>query len=1338
MTSPQGPLERQHQPRAWSAVGRASLAVSAASAWLLWTLIGALFAAGTLLLIARYAVLPRVDELRPWIERIAARALKVPVSIGRIEASWQGVNPHLVLSNVLVGGAGGQHGLVLPRVQGTLSWLSAVAFAPRFSLLRIEAPDLEVLRLPGDRFSVAGILLQPDAQPEDGGLADWMLVQGKTVITNARIRYSDQRVATAPTQFELANVNVQLEHHLGLHQLGLQAQPTATMAGPIDVRARFRHSPFAAPSDHTRWTGEVYGAVDYADLAALAALFGAPIKVERAEGAVRGWLTFERARVTRIVADVALTGVNVTLANDLEPLKLASLQGRISQRRWGDDNGSGGQEFTASRLALVEASQRSLAPIDFEVRTTRARGNADARTQVRASNVDLQSLSWLAAHVPLATNLREIVARHAVTGSLKNLTAAWPGYAPTPRNLTLKTEFHQITSAASPGAQADPQWPTFENLSGSIESSEGAGTLNLASTNAVVTFPGVFAEPRVRFATLKGAVRWTSDPVLELRINALAAANADFDIDAAGSYRAAASDAGTRGPGQLDLTGHIHRLDAPAAFRYMPSAAGTRTVGWMQHALIQGKLTDGIFRVKGDLAHFPFGGDRPGEMRLTARVADATLDVHPDPTRADRTDGPTRTWPLLTGIDAELLLDRSSLTVTAQRGSVYGVKLANVTARVPDLTRDATLELRGVAEGPLSDLLRYANVSPVSQWTSGVTNNAEATGPAKLNLQFSMPLQHAENTKVSGALQFAYNDIQLMGAPPFSRVTGILGFTESTVSSANLNAMMLGGQTKIDVTTRPDGGIVFAAGGIATVPALRRWTSLGPVQQLLDKSQGQARYTATLSVKPAVELKIDSDLVGVAIDGIAPLRKTAQETMPLRIERSVVAERDDVRVSAGRAFAVRLERRLERGEFQIMRGVIALNEAPNLPESGLLVLASVPRLDLQAWSAFLGSDDLTSPKPASVIAAPDISIDLLAVRTQELVVMGRTFRNVTLGASRMPDGGFDANVVSDGVAGYVAWRADQITARLSRLSIPAAAKGAVIEALHSSPRELPALDIAAEQFELSGMKLGRLDLLAQNVGAATAPAWRVRRFDVTNADMKLTASGEWAPAGGAAARRVKFTFKVDARDAGATLDRLGLSGAMAGGAGALEGDVGWFGTPLDIDYPTLSGTLALSLDNGRFLKVDTGKAARLLSLLSLQSLSRTLLFDGRQFSDGFAYNSIRADAAVAQGVLSTTNFRMAGATAAALMSGTIDLRNETQQLHLLVLPEIDASTAALALGVANPVLGLGAFVASYVLRNPLSKAFALEYDITGTWSQPNIARRGRPSAAAVSSTEAIR
>ena len=65
------------------------------TAWqsLAWLVVGTFFVCGTLLLIVRYAVMPRVDELRPRIEQIASRALKAPVTISRIEASWTDSTP---------------------------------------------------------------------------------------------------------------------------------------------------------------------------------------------------------------------------------------------------------------------------------------------------------------------------------------------------------------------------------------------------------------------------------------------------------------------------------------------------------------------------------------------------------------------------------------------------------------------------------------------------------------------------------------------------------------------------------------------------------------------------------------------------------------------------------------------------------------------------------------------------------------------------------------------------------------------------------------------------------------------------------------------------------------------------------------------------------------------------------------------------------------------------------------------------------------------------------------------------------------------------------------------
>ena len=348
-------------------------------------------------------------------------------------------------------------------------------------------------------------------------------------------------------------------------------------------------------------------------------------------------------------------------------------------------------------------------------------------------------------------------------------------------------------------------------------------------------------------------------------------------------------------------------------------------------------------------------------------------------------------------------------------------------------------------------------------------------------------------------------------------------------------------------------------------------------------------------------------------------------------------------------------------------------------------------------------------------------------------MQGHTVRNLTLGATRQEDGGYAANVVSDGATGFVGWRPatdpqapGQITARLSRLVITARREKEVIAVLRAPPKQIPSLEVSVEQFELSNMKLGQLDLVAQNTGSGASGTWRLRRLDITNPDMKLASTGEWGPAPAGGNRRMQLKFAIDAADGGAALTRIGYPASLSSGTGRIEGDVQWLGSPLDIDYPTLAGRMNIAIDNGRFLKVDPGNAARLLALLSLQSIGRTLAADGgSQFAEGFAFTSIRADATIDRGILKTDNFRMNGASAAVLMSGSLDLGKETQQLSIVVLPVIDASTAALAVGVVNPVLGLGTFLAQFVLRDPLSRAFALQYDVTGSWTDPTITRQTR-------------
>jgi uncharacterized protein YhdP len=213
-------------------------------------------------------------------------------------------------------------------------------------------------------------------------------------------------------------------------------------------------------------------------------------------------------------------------------------------------------------------------------------------------------------------------------------------------------------------------------------------------------------------------------------------------------------------------------------------------------------------------------------------------------------------------------------------------------------------------------------------------------------------------------------------------------------------------------------------------------------------------------------------------------------------------------------------------------------------------------------------------------------------------------------------------------------------------------------------------------------------------------------------------------------------FTLDLADSGAFLDRLGFAGTLKGGKGRLGGQVSWAGSPLAFHVPSLDGKLNVALDDGQFLKAGPG-AARLLSVLSLQSLPRRLALDFRDvFQEGFAFDNVGGDVAINDGVASTRNLRLRGVQAVVLMEGRADLQRETQDLRVVVVPEINAGTASLAYAVINPAVGLGSFVAQYLLRKPLMAASTREFTVQGSWAEPKVERVERAPDAPLPDTDA--
>jgi uncharacterized protein YhdP len=306
-----------------------------------------------------------------------------------------------------------------------------------------------------------------------------------------------------------------------------------------------------------------------------------------------------------------------------------------------------------------------------------------------------------------------------------------------------------------------------------------------------------------------------------------------------------------------------------------------------------------------------------------------------------------------------------------------------------------------------------------------------------------------------------------------------------------------------------------------------------------------------------------------------------------------------------------------------------------------------------------------------------------------------------------------------------------VYARLSRLTLVPAQVAEVEKILDEQPVNVPALDIVVEDMELRGKKLGRIEVEAVNRSQAGVRDWRLNRLTATMPEAQFTATGTWgAQTGSANRRRMVMNFKFDVADSGALLKRMGMGEVVRKGKGKLEGEVSWLGSPLSLDYPSMTGQVNMAMEEGQFLKADPG-LAKLLGVLSLQALPRRLVLDFRDvFTEGFSFDFVRGDVRIDQGVAYTNNLQMKGVNAAVLMEGKADIAKETQDLRVVVVPEINAGTASVIATVINPAIGLGTFLAQLILRRPLIEATKQEFQIDGSWADPKVTKVARNAPAA--------
>lgn len=1376
-------------------------------------------------------IVPKIDQWRlPIAQEISRQLGGSQVSIGRMKGFSQGWRPAVVLEDVRIRDAAGREGLVLPRLTAQLSLesLSPTAWLRKrviFHDIALAQPRVHVRRDTAGHWHVAGVALptQMAGADESPALA-WLMSQHQVSVQAGSVVWTDDVVrhtAADSAARTLSHVDIRLNNRPGWlarqHTWQLQATPPTALGQRLSVEVAMHQPWWHRPAtqgwwgeatqvgDWRSWAGQVRLSLPWVNIQAIRAWWPLPTDVQGGQGALNFTLNVSEGTSQDLALSMLVRQVSVRLGDGLQPLAFKELKGTVKlMHEPGHDRVSWeGLSFITDEDLIWPASQASLewtqgpqlraeaaAATNWLQQWSQGWNQPGQQGRLTTSRVDLALLNRLADRIPLSASVREQLARLSPQGVGENIVYSWTGPVQQPAQYRLQGQLKGLSWLAG------PEQPGLAGAAMSIDATRDGGQASLDMRQGWVEFPGAFEEPRIPVDFLKAQVRWqrlaATAPGLPagLRVEVSKAdfANADAQGSLSAVWRTGGRDAAGQEqplPGTLDMTGRLSRAQGTRVWRYLPAVILQEARDYVRQAVRSGIANDVQFVVRGPLAQFPFKDNQAGLFRIASQVDEVELDYAPG-------------WPAFTHLKGRLVFEGQGMRIeqaTARLGTVGSgsFEVQQVDGRIPELDADdPVLTIAGQGRGPLDDVLRFMNMSPVGEWTGHMLDEARAQGQGQASLALTLPLLRIGEGTVKGqvSLQAADQADLRLGAsvPLLQTVQGQVQFTQDSLA-VTADARVWGQPVRVQGTRDAQGVPRFTATGQISADALKQATDWPALARLAPHVKGQTPVTVSValarrkaangSLQTLPELQVSSNLQGLALNLPAPLNKPAAAAWPVKLVQR--ADSGDVRAdvlgmdlsASGLQIKVDYRREFQGNTPQVVRGLWHVVQGapaaaapaiawPALPANGVVARVALPRLDTQAWEPIVA---LLQGTPSRSATPEDGMDDYLPTqvhfRAGELLWQRRTLRDVNMQISRPTPEIWRARVASAQVTGDIELRPDpsakqadakRVVAHLSRLSIPDSETRmldvqATQQVLQPSSGSVPALDLTVEQFEWRGLPLGKLEVqavnrLLSNPGQPATPEWRLTKFNLSNPDAQLQATGNWALVGAQAApattplatnqgkQRAAFSFTLELSNAGGLLNRMGLAQTLKAGKGKLTGQLSWLGSPLSPDTASMNGNMNVALEDGQFLKADPG-AAKLLGVLSLQSLPRRLILDFRDvFQQGFAFDKVEGDVAVAAGVAQTRNLRMRGVQALVLMEGQADLSRETQNLKVFVVPEINAGTASLAYAAINPAIGLGTFIAQVLLRKTVVEANTREFAITGTWADPKVDKVERSSVPA--------
>lgn len=1213
------------------------------------------------------------DFARPTVTRLAAAALKHPVSLQRLRLTWSGFTPQLELDAVAFLSKNHQSLLTVKQLILTPNlWKSLILQHWQWRLVIVRGGDLTLQQSHSKTWQVLGVerLVNTASAPSFGHFMQSFVA----------------RVMAHRLVIEDFNWTIKGQRGSPLYLRHISIVPHLNTLVVLGSVGNDHSAPFRIVGRTRRVLGSSQVRLDQ--------------------------LYFECAKIT---AGTLPAGWNVQWQGHVINLSA----GALSAKLWATVSAHGALDDVAAQLALTEAkisdeSVHALWQIPSvmmdvfwqpgvlvfnQLRLTTAHGDWPTRQMVLLYNHqhDFLHQHWYVDALPFQLLRHDVLRECYLPASL--LALQKDGQIDFMlKDLSVSQRIsHQSMDVISAQATVDQgAWagsavrPAISGIHGNGWYQDGRGVLEIDSKDLMITSPtqhGALAE----HGTLHGMLHWYYKP-----------GDAVFDVERLDLETPMLS---------LMLSGQhtfdSNRFNGHFLINDLPKTAGAIMDGWWSPTLTRWvKSAFKAGRGKGQFQMDVAGSQR--HFKLDAKLDQLELQYHPR-------------WPAIAAPAVHVILTDQSLDVNAPVAQSQGLKISNLAARITQWSA-AKLQLQAQVTADAALAFSYLDHTPWASINQG--HRFVGRGPLDLALHLATSLAvDGSPLELNGSLGFDHTLLELarLGVS-LDKVTGRVRFANNHLATDNLQGELLGQPWSLTLDTQqePD-GVRHLHGHFKGTVDNAMFKDRGP--SWLRSSQGQFLYHGQFDLMHQQghglhnHVSVAADMRGFQLDLPAPFGKSAASTRKLSAAMTFSSQGAlHATLHYGKRMAIDAALMLDSGVYRVKAAHLHFGDGPLLPaQHGITVDGFLPTFSYAAWQPIIDHwSAAATPQQRLLPPLNAVNLEIKSFSMMEnhvdnlYAIYARRKGGSRLSLSSMPLKG----VIDIPEKVGAPWQLN-----FSRLHVllPSHFQSRGSDFMAS----MPAMRVHSAQTELNHKQLGMIRFEF----APKAHGYSLDQGVLSNPDYNVKFHlGLWCHDSCHSFLRAKLR----ANNLYHFQRQWQFFPVIAKGYGVINIALAYPGQWRDFKLKQASGRIYAELHAGALRALSNQaesaiSAARVLNIFSLQSLPRTLVSGFTSLGEpGLEFDRLIADVSLNQGQGSIKQIRLFGPVAWIQARGLMDFNLDSLYLKMHVVPNMTSSLPVLIGLAGGPVAGAFSWVANEVFAPKIGELAAKEYTIQGSMNHPAI------------------